>query len=410
MMHEKKQRKIVQKEAQQKKLLEDALEQAKQATVARTVFLRNMSHDIRTPLNAVIGFTDLALNEEKDIDKIKEYLSKIHVSGKYLQGIINEVLEISRIDSGQTKLEEKAWNLRKIIDEVELIIREQAREKDQIFLVDVSELKDENVYCDKLRIKEILLNLLGNSVKFTQPGGEILLKVSQKKSDIEGMAKYEITIIDNGCGMNQKFIERIFEPFEREYSSTDSGVKGAGLGMPIVKHFVDMMKGTIKISSEEKKGTKIVVELKFCLVKNLENVKGGKEEEKEQYDFQGKRLLLAEDNEMNREIVQEILTESGFIIDSVENGQEAVRKIKLSNPGFYDAILMDIQMPVMDGYEATKQIRDMKDSKISQIPIIAISANAFEEDKSISLSLGMNAHLGKPLDVKKLMAVLKQIL
>lgn len=409
MIHDKNQEERARKELHQKKMLEDALERAKQATIARTVFLRNMSHDIRTPLNAVIGFTDLALKGEKDINQMKDYLSKINISGKHLLEIVNEVLEISRIESGQTKLDERAWNLEEIVDEAEVIIREQAKEKKQDFYVDMSEVKDKYIYCDRLRMKEILLNLLGNSVKFTKQKGKISLEILQKACDSEGFASYQIIVKDNGCGMSQEFIDKIFEPFEREYTSTDSGVQGAGLGMPIVKHFVDMMNGTIQIVSKEGSGTKIIMEYKFCIANPVtqekqEDING------EEYHFEEKRLLLAEDNELNREITEEVLKEVGFQIDSVENGEEAVKKLRSEAAGYYDAILMDIQMPVMDGYEATRQIRNLEDQKYATIPIIALSANAFEEDKASSFIAGMNDHLAKPLDVEKLMKILKCVL
>lgn len=409
MLHDKKQKERSKKELQQKKMLEDALERAQQATVARTVFLRNMSHDIRTPLNAIIGFTDLALHDERDMDQIKDYLSKINISGKHLLDIVNEVLEISRIESGQTKLEERAWNLEEIVKEAEVIITEQAKEKNQEFHVDIMEVKDPYIYCDRLRMKEILLNLLGNSVKFTKEKGWISLKVMQKDCDAEGFGIYQMIIEDNGCGMNQKFVDKIFEPFEREYTSTDSGIQGAGLGMPIVKHFVDMMNATIQILSKEGEGTKILLEFKFCIASSVIQEDDEKLNQ-DPYHFESKRLILAEDNELNREITEEVLKEAGFQVDSVKNGREALQQLISRPEGFYDLILMDIQMPVMDGYEATRQIRNLENQRYATIPIIALSANAFEEDKDSSFIAGMNEHLAKPLDVAKLMKILKRIL
>ena len=409
MMHDKKQKERAEKELQQKEMLQDALKRAKQATMARTVFLRNMSHDIRTPLNAVIGFTELA-HKEENMDHIKDYLSKINLSGNHLLEIVNEVLEISRIESGQTKLEEKVWDLKEIVKEVEVIITEQAKEKRQAFHVDIEEIKDSYIYCDKLRIKEILLNLLGNSVKFTNEEGKISLTIRQKHYDAEGFGCYQMIVQDNGCGMSQEFIDKIFEPFEREYTSTDSGIEGTGLGMPIVKHFVDMMNGTIRILSKENEGTKIIVEFKFCLANQDMKQEENENLSKDPYHFKEKRLMLVEDNELNREITEEVLKEAGFQVDSVENGKEAIKQLTAEPVGYYDLILMDIQMPVMDGYEATRQIRNLEDQKYAAIPIIALSANAFEEDKESSYMAGMNEHLAKPMDVNKLMKILKHVL
>ena len=406
-----KQQKEAEKELRQKEILEKALSDSRQAAVARGVFLRNMSHDIRTPMNAVIGFTRLAIQEVDDKEKTREYLSKIQVSSNHLLGIVNEILEISRIESGQTKLEESPCSLKQIADETDIIIRGQAVEKKQTYTMDVSEIRNEYVVCDKIRVKEILVNLLGNAVKYTPEGGEIAMKISQLPDKETGFGNYRICIRDNGCGMSQEFLQKIFEPFERQQNSTMSGIQGTGLGMTIVKNFVDMMNGTIDIASAENQGTVITVNLKFRVTEPV------KDEEKREQDisklkeqFAGKNILLCEDNSLNREIAAEILRGAGFQVETAENGQEAVDKVQKSQPGEYDVILMDIQMPVMNGYMATRKIRELKDPSLAKIPIIAISANAFDEDKNASCEAGMNGHLAKPVDVTELLETLNIVI
>lgn len=396
------------REAEQKQQLEDALETARQANLARTVFLRNMSHDIRTPMNAVIGFTNLALKAGENTKKIRDYLKKILVSSNHLLAIVNDVLEVSRIESGQTKLNETAEDMMEILEEVSVIIREQAQEKQQKFIVDISGVSDSYIYVDKLRIKQILVNLLGNAVKFTPRGGEISLTVLQIGTSEDGVVRLETHIKDNGCGMSPEFMKKMFIPFEREQTSTVSGVQGTGLGLPITKQFVELMHGSIKAVSEEGKGTEFVVRLNHRCAKDT--ILEEKSENPVQEDFSEMRILLAEDNGLNREIAVEVLKEYGFEIVEAENGKVAVEKLKDSPAGFFDAILMDIQMPVMDGYMATREIRALADPQIANIPIIALSANAFEEDKHASYVAGMDGHLAKPIDVSELIKVLGNIL
>ena len=427
---EQNQKRAVEKEAEQNRRLAEALEGAKQAAVARMVFLRNMSHDIRTPMNAVVGFTNLALKTESDTEKVHEYLMKILVSSNHLLGIVNDVLEISRIESGQTKLEEAPCSIDDIVNEADVIIREQAQEKHQKFMVNMSGVKDHYVRCDKLRIKEILVNLLGNSVKFTPAGGNISLSVIQldeksagddklraaalERGNIENalsqIACYEFCVKDTGCGMSPEFLKKVFEPFEREMSATASGIRGTGLGMPIVKSFVDMMGGTIDIQSKEGAGTTITVRLMLPLeaAPDLQKM-NSIEEAAQQNQFAGRRILLAEDNELNREIASAILEEAGFQVESVENGAKAVQAIIQAPEHYFDVVLMDIQMPVMDGYTATQEIRKLQGAR-AEIPIIAVSANAFNEDRAAALEAGMNGHLPKPIDTTQLIGTLGKIL
>lgn len=398
------------REQKQKELLKEALGAAEQASIAKKVFLQNMSHDIRTPMNAVLGFTDLAIQAGNDTAKIQDYLEKIRISGNHLLGIVNEVLEISRIESGQTKLDETVCSISDIVTETDVIIREQALKKNQEFSIDIWKVQDLYIYCDKLRIKEILVNLLGNAVKYTQNGGQISLCMIQTPCERNGYGNYEIHVKDNGCGMSQEFLKKIFVPFERQANSTISGIQGTGLGMPIVKGFVDAMGGTIDIISEENKGTEIIVHLCQRLAKPSDK---RKKTEKLSYPpefFAGKRILLVEDNSMNREIASAILEEAGLIVDIAENGAVAVKKISHCSSGFYDAVLMDIQMPVMDGYTAARKIRALPDPSLARIPIIAISANAFDEDKEASRQAGMNAHLAKPIIISELLDTLGKIL
>ena len=408
--HDQNMRKRAEKEEKQKQELENALASARQANLARLVFLRNMSHDIRTPLNAVIGFAKLAMKSEEDFGKIQDYLNKIIVSGNHLLAIVNDVLEVSRIESGQTKLEETPCNMKDIVDEVEVIIQGQAQEKAQTFIVDVDQVRDRYIYCDRLKIKEVLVNLLGNAVKFTPRGGRIELRILQNDTKEEGMADYEIHVKDNGCGMSPAFMKKMFLPFEREQTSTASGVWGTGLGLAITKQFVDLMGGTIEAASKEKGGTEFIVRFSYRLAKAesdewTENAESGENA----YDFHGKRILVAEDNELNREIAMAVLEEAGFEVEEAENGAIAVDKIKIKGAKYYNIVLMDIQMPVMDGYTATEQIRSLEDPELANIPIIALSANAFEEDRKASAEAGMNGHLAKPVDIAELLKTLRNI-
>ena len=407
---EQEQKKAAQHELKQKELLEKALCAAKQASVAKKVFLQNMSHDIRTPMNAVLGFTNLAIQAGGDTEKTQDYLSKIKISGNHLLGIVNEVLEISRIESGQTKLDESVWSIADIVRETDIIIRDQALAKKQEFSIDIWQVQDMYIYCDKLRVKEILVNLLGNAVKYTQTGGSISLRIIQKPCEKENFGNYEIHVKDNGCGMSEEFLQKIFEPFERQANSTISGIQGTGLGMTIIKGFVDAMGGTIDIKSEENKGTEIIVRLCQRIAEAPEKSEEQKTISCSPELFAGKRVLLVEDNSMNREIATAILEEAGFKVDTVENGAIAVEKVTYYPEGFYDVILMDIQMPVMDGYTATRKIRSLENKAIAKIPIIAVSANAFDEDRQTSLEAGMNGHLAKPIVVDELLEVLGGIL
>lgn len=523
--------------------LQDALAAAQHANRAKTTFLNNMSHDIRTPMNAIIGFTSLAAAHIDNTEQVQGYLAKISTSSNHLLSLINDVLDMSRIESGKVKIEEKETSLPEIMHDLKTIVQSDITSKQLEFYIDTADVVNEHVLCDKLRLNQVLLNLLSNAMKFTKPGGIVSVRIMQKAAAPEGFASYEFQIKDTGIGMSQEFLAHVFEPFERERTSTVSGIQGTGLGMAITKNIVDMMGGKISVVSEEGKGTTFTVALQFrtcsgpvrqevipeltglralvadddfntCssvtqmlsvigmrpdwttsgkeavlrtrlateqgdsyaayiidwlmpdmngieVVRRIRGiigedkpiiilsaydwsdieeearnagvtafcskpiflselrevletpfaVSGGEEEESEvKMSFQGKKILLVEDNEINQEIAVEILRAAGFVMDVADDGGAAVEKIKTAEPGQYDLVLMDIQMPIMDGYEATRQIRALKDTKFADIPIIAMTANAFEEDKKAAFEAGMNGHVAKPIDTPKLMELLNEIL
>lgn len=528
---------------QTRKDLEDALDAAQHANRSKTTFLNNMSHDIRTPMNAIIGFTSLAATYIDDKQKVQDYLAKIQTSSNHLLSLINDVLDMSRIESGKVKIEEQDVHLPDILHDLRTIVQADIKAKQLEFFMDTVDVENEDIVCDKLRVNQVLLNILSNALKFTKPGGTVSLRVIQKTEAVKGYAQYEFRIKDSGIGMSQDFIKHIFEPFERERTSTVSGIKGTGLGMSITKNIVDMMGGTIEVYSEVDKGTEFVVTLEFktCVAKikyetipELQGLRAlvadddadacmsiakmlsvigmrpdwttlGKEavlrtkfavEQKDEYSayiidwlmpdmngievvrrirniigeskpiiiltaydwtaiekeareagvtafcskplfmselrdaltkpyrvsktrtatsiendrFTGKNILLVEDNELNQEIAVEILTEAGFIVDTADDGDVAVSIMAHAKEGQYDLILMDIQMPKTDGYAATRKIRTLPDPEIANTPIIAMTANAFEEDRKRSLEAGMNGHIVKPIDIPKLMETLAVIL
>ena len=507
----------------QRQQLEQALSLAQSANRAKTTFLNNMSHDIRTPMNAIIGFTELASRHIDNPEQVQDFLSKISKSSEHLLSLINDVLDMSRIESGKMQIEVNDENLSDIIHGLSSIIAADVRKKNIDFTIDISEVSDENIVCDKLRLNQVLLNILSNAVKFTPDSGKVMMKISEKASDKKDTAIFEFIIKDTGIGMSREFIKKVYDPFTRVKSSTISGIQGTGLGMTITKNIVEMMHGDIDVESEEGKGTTVTVNLEFpiketenvndtfrgiktlvdikdeefetyisnmlgkmgmCVslykgeitpqympdviilenasddIEQIANISGkdipiiaiisdsmsykdnegetsnikaflnkpvfkldiiealskcvGKnisamvhEEEMYKEIFSGKKVLLVEDNELNREIANDILIENGFEVTNAVNGLDALQKIKNATEGQFDIVLMDVQMPVMDGYEATKEIRALN-TKISTIPIIAMTANAFEEDRQNAFHAGMNDHIAKPIDIKKLNDTLKK--
>ncbi len=415
----------IRKEMEKKNLLEDALLQANKANKAKSEFLSNMSHDIRTPMNAIIGFTTLAISHINCKEQVAEYLDKIMISGNHLLNLINDVLDMSRIESGKVHLEEKPCSLQEVLQGLCNILQPDVNAKKQELHVDTTGLKNEEIYCDKLRLNQVLLNLAGNAVKYTAEGGSISIRVVQKKGAPTGYANYEFRIRDTGIGMSEEFVAHVFDPFEREENSTLSGIQGTGLGMAITKNIVDMMNGTISVRSKQGVGTEFTVSFTFRLQprqKNqAESEKGlcaaGHEDEtsggnsgQEMEKLSTGRILLVEDVELNQEIAVTILEDAGFLTEVAENGQIAVNMVQKSEPGYYQLVLMDVQMPVMNGYEATKVIRRLDNKELASIPILAMSANAFEEDKQEALKCGMNGHIAKPIDVQTLFDTLNKML
>ena len=395
---------------------EDALKVAESASKAKSTFLSNMSHDIRTPMNAIIGFATLALDDIRDGKKVEDYLSKILSSSKHLLGLINDILDMSRIESGKVVLEEQETDLVTTLQELQSIMEGQAKERKLKLHVDYSNLRDRHVYCDKTRLNQVMFNLLANAVKFTSEGGSIWLTMSQLEPtyEVEDRAIYEIRVKDTGIGIGKEFIKHIFEPFERERTSTVSKIQGTGLGMAITKNIVDMMGGTIEVESQKGVGTEFIIrlELRLQAEAGVANEDGTKQHGHAEgvAEFAGKRLLLAEDNELNREIACMLLSKYGFVIDTAENGQEAVDLVAASAPDHYDLVLMDIQMPVMDGHEATRRIRSLEDKELAKVPVVAMTANAFDEDRKAAKECGMNGFISKPIHMQEVVQALRMCL
>lgn len=533
----------VRSEREKNALLENALLQANRASKAKSIFLSNMSHDIRTPMNAIIGFTVLAITHIDNKERVEEYLKKIMTSGNHLLSLINDVLDMSHIESGKIHLEEELCSLPDIMHELRNIIQADINAKQMDLYMDAVDIQDEDIYCDRLRLNQVLLNLLSNAVKYTGAGGMVSLKVIEKANTVAGYANYEFHIKDNGIGMSEEFVAHIFEPFERERTSTISGIQGTGLGMAITKNIVDMMNGTIEIRSKQESGTECIVSLPLristgkkepqvipelnglralvvdddfntcdsvsCMLQQIglraEWTLSGKEAvlrtrqavmrddryfiyiidwllpdmngvevarrirqemgkdvpiiiltaydwsdiedeaheagvtafcskplffselrrclysvikpdakdetiENAKESLRTGRILLAEDNELNQEIAVAILEGAGFSVEVASNGKIAVDMLKASEPGYYQVVLMDVQMPEMNGYEAARAIRNLENKELASIPILAMTANAFEEDKQEALRSGMNGHVAKPIDIKTLMEMLDEVI
>ena len=533
----------IRSEMEKKALLEDALSQANRASKAKSVFLSNMSHDIRTPMNAIIGFTTLAITHIDHREQVEMYLKKIMTSGNHLLSLINDILDMSRIESGKMHLEEKPCSLPDILHNLRSIIQADVHSKQLELYMDAMDVQNEDIYCDGLRLNQVLLNLLSNAVKYTGAGGKVAIKVVEIAGAPAGYANFEFRIMDTGIGMSEEFVSHIFEPFERERNSTISGIQGTGLGMSITKNIVDLMNGSIEVKSKQGVGTECIVSFTFRLYAGkkepqtipelkglralvvdddfntcdsvtsmlqqiglraewtlsgkeavlrtrqavmrsdnyfvyvidwllpdmngvevarrvrqevgkevpiivltaydwsdiedealeagvtafcskplfLSELKGclnsivnsGREQEaleRRPEPVRKGRILLTEDNELNQEIAVAILEGAGFTTDVAENGQVAVEMLSSSQPGYYQLVLMDVQMPVMNGYEATRAIRRLENRKLADIPILAMTANAFEEDKQEALRSGMNGHIAKPINIELLMKELDQIL
>ncbi len=390
---------------QENERLEAKLMAAEEASRAKTFFLSNMSHDIRTPLNAIIGYTTLAKKDGVTSEEKTAYLSKIDNAGHQLLSIVDDVLEMSRIESGKITLEPGKINLQTLASNISDLVRTQMDGKQIVFSTEYN-VQNDWVLCDGDQLSRVLMNLLSNACKFTPENGKV--SFSLRETGYNGdIGSYEFRIKDNGIGMSPEFVQHIFTPFERERTSTVSKIQGTGLGMAIAKNIMDRMGGRIEIFTEQGKGTEFVLSLDLPIVEHTADESA---EELLHLSSETGRLLLVEDNEINMEIASLMLTHAGFEIEKAENGQIAVEKVAGSEPGYYDAVLMDVQMPVMDGYTAARAIRSLDRPELAGIPIIAMTANAFREDVLAAEEAGMNGHIAKPLDADKMIAVIRETL
>ena len=367
-----------------------------------------MSHDIRTPMNAIMGFRDLLEKHQEDPEKRADYLAKIADASNVLLSIINNVLEMARIEKGTLELDDAAWSAEQFSDSIYSIFLEMMKEK-EIEYTRTVDVKHKYVFCDTIKLREIYINILSNAYKYTNPGGKVSMELVEVPCSKRGYAKYQTTITDTGIGMSEDFLPHLYEEFSREQTSTVSKIEGTGLGMPIVKRLVDIMGGEIDVKSERGKGTTFVVTMTHKIAKK-EDLVGNSSVEIDPTYFKGQRILLAEDNDLNAEIAMAILGEAGFVVERAINGLECIDMLKASATGYYDLILMDIQMPQMNGYNATRSIRMLEDPDKSHIPILAMTANAFEEDKREALRSGMNGHIPKPINVRELYRELATVL
>ena len=386
--------------------LEREMIHAEESSRAKSQFLFNMSHDIRTPMNAIIGFTHLAEAENATVEEKDRYLKKIDESGQQLLGIINDVLDMSRIENGKMELYPAPMDIIAAIDGVRDMFAPQMEEKNISFKVSSDSVKDRWVMCDKNRLDRVILNLVSNAYKFTPEDGEISLTLTElvrAGSELE----YELSVKDSGIGMSKDFVKEMFTPFERERTSTVSGIQGTGLGLAIVKNIVDLMGGDINVKTAPGKGTEFVIYLRLDAAEEPVNEHG---KDSVSYDFAGTKILLVDDNEVNREIAVMILSNAGIDVDTADNGEKAIKMVNSSHPCVYDVVLMDIQMPVMNGYEATRKIRGSDDPTCASVPVIAMTANAFREDEEAARKAGMQGHIAKPLDIDKMMETLAKVL
>jgi len=407
--------KNIDEEKEKEKELQSALEMAKSANEAKTTFLNNMSHDIRTPMNAIVGFTNRALKNTENEEIVKDSLTKVSDSSGYLLQIINDVLDMAKIESGKFEIVEEVHHPIVVGKRLVDIFTANASAKDIKITTSFEDIKDEYILLDENHVSQIIANLISNSIKYTQPGGQVWYTVRQIPCEKEGYAKFVSIVKDNGKGMSEEYLNHLFDRFTREQSTTKSGVQGTGLGMSIVKSLVDVMGGTIDVKSKLGEGTEITITLEHRIPtkEELDEYFASKDEENKleisKIRFKNKHVLLVEDNALNREIASELLLDMEMIVDEAEDGSIAVKKVQElvdNDKPLYDVILMDLQMPIMNGYDAAKAIRDIPTKDNHHIPIIALSANAFEEDKRKSLEQGMDDHVAKPIDFDKLKAAL----
>ena len=391
------------RERQYEAELEKSAEQAKNANEAKTRFLFNMSHDIRTPMNAIVGFSDLLEKNLQNEKKAKEYLGKIQSSSNLLLMIINQVLEMARIESGTAVLQLKAEDMDALFHRVNTVFEEDIRKKNLQYHT-VLDVRHHYAVCDQTKLQEIMLNIISNAIKYTPEGHSIHVEVHEAVSENPSKIRCIFSCEDTGIGISEEYLPHIYEEFSREHTSTENKVPGTGLGLPIIKSMIELMGGSIQVESRQGIGTKFTVDLSFDMA-SKEEVYGSRNAIKTSaiHTIKGKRILIAEDNELNAEIAKTVLEDAGALVTRVEDGQQAVELFKEKPAGTFDAILMDLMMPIMDGYTATREIRSLERSDSKTIPIIAMTANAFQEDAEKCIAVGMNAHLAKPLDIEKVM-------
>ena len=403
--------KDITEQMERQKLLQSALRQARAANIARDTFLVNMSHDIRTPLNAIIGYAELLKSRKADPEKVDDYLDKIRASSEQLLSILNESLEVTRMESGRVNLIESECNLGELFAEIKKSVLPIMKKKSIRFRIDSTGVEHFAVIADFIRIKEVLMQLLDNAAKYMNPDGTITLTIAETEIDMKGYKKYRFIVEDNGIGISEKFKEQLFDPFKRENNTTHSGVLGIGLGLTVVKNFVEMMEGDIAVESELGKGSKFTVSLLLKLQEASEKTRIQAADIPRKYKgSKSRRLLVVEDNEINCEIVEELLKDKGYLVETAANGRIALEAVRNAQDDYFAAILMDIQMPEMDGYEATRAIRGLENPALAQIPIIALSANAFAEDYQKSIDAGMVAHFSKPINIDALHDLISRIL
>ena len=387
--------------------LEKSQAAAEAANKAKTDFLFNMSHDIRTPMNAIIGYADLMEKNSNNVEKCRDYLNKIRKSSGFLLSLVNNVLEMARIESGTIVLDEQVCKITDLIDQIVSVYSELMRQKGITFTMDIR-VQEEYYYADMVKLSEIFLNIISNAYKYTGENGRVEITVTEKETQDPDMILIQTVIKDTGIGMSEEFLPKLFEEFSREHTSIENKIEGTGLGMPIVKKLVDFMNGTIEVESTLGKGSTFSVTIPHWIAK-MEEAEQHTAHAIDPQKFTGKRILLVEDNELNMEIATEVLSEFGFVVEHAQDGLLCIEMLKKAVPGYYDLILMDVQMPNLNGYEATQRIRAMKNKEKAEIPIIAMTANAFEEDKKNALAAGMDGHLAKPIEIEKLVEMLAEI-
>ncbi|WP_233127456.1 transporter substrate-binding domain-containing protein [Anaerovibrio sp. JC8] len=387
--------------------LEEAREAADVANQAKTTFLFNMSHDIRTPLNAIIGFTELEERDPDNVELNKDYRKKVKLASYQLLDILNNVLEMARIENKKLVIDEELSDSTELFSSCTAVFEGEMKKKNLSFMF-TRDVQHRYLYLDKTHLSEVIMNIISNAVKYTPEGGNITVNVKELPGETDDKCFLEIRVKDNGIGMTEEFVAEIFEQFSRARTSSQSGIQGTGLGMAIVKNIVDMMNGVIEINSKVGKGTEVILRMPFRI--GQEPAEVGNDTQEEEMDFSGNRILLAEDNDLNAEIATVILEDSGFIVDRAQDGVECFNMLTKAEPGYYDLILMDIQMPNLNGYDATRKIRDLDDPVKANIKIVAMTANAFKEDQQKAQEVGMNGHLAKPIDVKKLFETLREML